>query len=68
MGPIDDKHNIYFRVHGPSVLIEYDNVFAGPADRSKYSNHIHTILREPSNDFGEDLLRKHYAETEHHRD
>lgn len=68
MGPIDDKANIYFRVHGPSVLIEYDNVFAGRADRSAYSNHIHTILREPSNDFGEDLLRKHYAESEHHRE
>jgi len=67
MGPIDEKANIYFRVHGPSVVIEYDNVFAGRADRSAYSNHIHTILREPSNDFGDDLLRKHYEESDHHR-
>ncbi len=66
MGPIDEEANVYFRVHGPSVLIEYENVFAGPR-RGGYSNHIHTILREPSNDYGEDLLRKHYAESEHHR-
>lgn len=69
MGPIDDNQNVYFRIHGPSVLIEYDNVFVGRRpDRSQYSNHIHTILREPSNDFGDDLLRKHYEEHEHHRD
>lgn len=65
MGPVDESANIYFRVHGPSVLIEYDNVFAGPANRNAYSNHIHTILRDPSDDFGEDLLRKHYAQHEH---
>ncbi|MFP6584842.1 MAG: DUF3500 domain-containing protein, partial [Candidatus Hydrogenedentota bacterium] len=69
MGSVDEKSNVYFRVHGPSVLIEYDNVFVGRRpDRSQYSNHIHTILREPSNDFGDDLLRKHYEEHEHHRD
>lgn len=66
MGPLDESDNVYFRVHGPSVLIEYDNVFAGPR-RGGYSNHIHTILREPSNDYAEDLLRKHYAESEHHQ-
>jgi hypothetical protein len=66
MGPIDEKDNIYFRIHGPSVVIEYDNVFAG-GRRDGYSNHIHTILREPSNDYGDDLLRKHYAESDHHR-
>ncbi len=66
MGPLDDSDNIYFRVHGPSVLIEYDNVSAG-LKKPGYTNHIHTILREPSNDYGEDLLRKHYAESEHHR-
>ncbi len=68
MGPLDEDANIYFRVRGPSVLIEYDNVFAGPPAGGKgYSNHIHTILREPSNDFADDLLRKHYAESDHHR-
>jgi hypothetical protein len=67
MGATEENENVYFRVHGPSVLIEYDNVFVGRADRDQYSNHIHTILREPSNDFGEDLLRKHYEENEHHR-
>ena len=68
MGPVDENANVYFRVHGPSLLIEYDNVFLGRVrNRNTYSNHIHTILREPSNDFGDDLLRKHYAESDHHR-
>ena len=68
MGPLDENANVYFRVHGPSVLIEYDNVFLRrDRNRSAYSNHIHTILRDPSNDFGEDLLRNHYAESDHHR-
>lgn len=66
MGPIDDEANFYYRVHGPSVIIEYDNTSVGPRSGG-YTNHIHTVLREPSNDFGDDLLRKHYAESEHHR-
>lgn len=66
MGPIEEEANFYFRVHGPSILIEYDNTFVGPRT-SGYSNHLHTILREPSNDFGEDLLRRHYAESDHHK-
>ncbi len=47
----------YYRVHGPSLLIEYDNI-------QNNANHIHTVWRDLSNDFGEDLLRKHH-ETKH---
>ena len=67
MGPMEDDSNLYYRVHGPSIIIEYDNTFVGPRTGG-YSNHIHTVLREPSNDFGEDLLRRHYRESEHHRE
>ena len=47
----------YYRVHGPSMLIEYDNI-------QNNANHIHAVWRDLSNDFGEDLLRQHY-ETKH---
>jgi hypothetical protein len=50
----------YYRIHGPTVLIEYDNVQGG-------ANHVHSVWRDPSNDFGDDLLRRHYEEAEHHQ-
>ncbi len=49
----------YYRIHGPTVLVEYGNVESG-------ANHIHTVWRDLENDFGGDLLRRHYA-TQPHR-
>jgi hypothetical protein len=49
----------YYRIHGPTVLIEYDNT-------QNNANHIHTVWRDLENDFGGDLLRKHYAKHSHH--
>lgn len=43
----------YYRIHGPTILIEYDNTQTS-------ANHIHTVVRDLTNDFGEDLLREHY--------
>lgn len=51
-----EKH--YYRIHGPRLLIEYDNTQNG-------GNHIHAVCRDPSNDFGEDALRRHYETHEH---
>ena len=48
----------YYRIHGPTVLIEYDNTQGG-------ANHVHSVLRDPDNDFGDDLLRRHYEEADH---
>ena len=48
----------YYRIHGPTVLIEYDNTQGG-------ANHVHSVWRDPQNDFGDDLLRRHYEEVEH---
>jgi hypothetical protein len=48
----------YYRIHGPTVLIEYDNTQNG-------ANHIHTVMRDLENDFGLDPLRRHYAECSH---
>lgn len=50
----------YYRVQGPTLLIEYDNTQDG-------ANHVHSVWRDPENDFGGDLLRRHYAESPHHR-
>ena len=50
----------YYRIHGPTILIEYDNVQGG-------ANHVHSVVRDPQNDFGDDLLRRHYEEAEHHQ-
>lgn len=43
----------YYRIHGPTILIEYDNTQTN-------ANHIHTVVRDLTNDFGEDLLQEHY--------
>jgi len=53
-GPTGRDDPFYYRVHGPRVLIEYSRLDA---------NHEHTILRDPSNDYGEDWLGKHYSES-----
>ena len=43
----------YYRINGPTFLIEYDNTQNG-------ANHVHTVWRDLRNDFGEDLLKAHY--------
>jgi hypothetical protein len=43
----------YYRLHGPSFLVEYDNT-------QNQANHIHTVWRDLRDDWGEDLLRRHY--------
>jgi hypothetical protein len=50
----------YYRIHGPTVLIEYDNT-------QNDANHIHSVWRDLENDFGGDVLRMHYqrAGSEH---
>jgi hypothetical protein len=52
-GPDEAGHGHYYAVHGPRLLIEYDNT----QDRG---NHIHSVWRDPTNDWGEDLLAAHY--------
>jgi len=56
----------YYRIHGPTVIIEFDNHYP-PGRDSGSVNHIHTVFREPGNDYGEDLLRKHLLESPHHQ-
>ena len=48
----------YYRIQGPTLLIEYDNT-------QNNANHVHTVVRDLANDFAEDILREHYQK-EHH--
>jgi hypothetical protein len=43
----------YFRVHGPTALVEYDNTQDG-------ANHVHSVWIDPQSLFGRDLLKMHY--------
>lgn len=52
-GSVEPGQPHYYRVQGPTFLLEYDNA----QDRA---NHIHTVWRDLENDFGDDLLRRHY--------
>ena len=52
-GATDAGERHYFRVQGPDLLIEHDNTQGG-------GNHIHSVWRNPSNDFGDDILAAHY--------
>ena len=50
------KH--YYRVQGPTFLIEYDN-------SQNNGNHIHSVWRDFDGDFGRDLLREHLKTAAH---
>jgi hypothetical protein len=52
-GGLEPGQPHYYRVHGPTLLIEYD-------DTQNDANHIHTVYRDLDRDFGGDLLRAHY--------
>jgi Protein of unknown function (DUF3500) len=43
----------YYRVQGPDLLIEWDNTQRG-------ANHAHSVWRDPSRDFGLDVLTLHH--------
>jgi len=48
----------YYRVQGPTFLIEYDNT-------QNDANHIHSVWRDFDGDFGRDLLREHLERHPH---
>jgi hypothetical protein len=58
-GSVDPERPHYYRLHGPTVLIEYDNT-------QNDANHIHSVWHDPRNDFGADALGAHYGATPHH--
>jgi hypothetical protein len=60
IGSLVNNQPHYYIINGPDFLIEYDNV-----GFQQDGNHIHAILREKGNDFGEDILKQHYMEGGH---
>lgn len=54
-GGLEPGDGHYYRIHGPTFLVEFDNT-------QNNANHVHTVWRDSSNDFGEDLLKQHYDE------
>ena len=50
-GTTTDNGLAYFRIQGPTVVIEY-------APQQGDADHIHTIYRDPTNDYGAKLVRK----------
>lgn len=58
-GGLEPGEGHYYRVHGPTLLAEYDNTQRG-------ANHVHTVWRDPRHDFGLDALRAHYEHGHRH--
>lgn len=52
-GGIKKGEGHYYRVQGPTFLLEYANT-------QNDANHVHAVWRDFANDFGEDLLRAHF--------
>jgi len=59
-GSEEPKKGHYYRVQGPTFLLEYDNT-------QNDANHIHAVWRDFEHDFGDDLLRDHYDRVAHEK-
>ena len=57
-GGLESGEPHYYRVQGGDVLVEYDNAARG-------ANHVHTVWRDLSTDFGGDPLAAHYLGASH---
>ncbi|NNN29140.1 DUF3500 domain-containing protein [Streptomyces sp. S3(2020)] len=57
-GSLDADQPHYYRLHGPGVLVEYDNT-------QRHANHAHSVWRDPASDFGLDVLAEHRARSAH---
>ena len=60
MGGLNRGERHYYRLQGPTFLIEYDNT-------QNDANHIHAVWRDFNGDFGIDLLEEHYKNSAHHQ-
>ena len=57
-GGMERGNKYYYRIQGPTFLVEYDN-------SQNDANHVHTIWRDFDGDFGRDLLRDHVKTAGH---
>jgi hypothetical protein len=51
-GPLERGQKHYYRVQGPTFLIEFDNTQGN-------GNHVHAVWRDFNGDWGRDVLREH---------
>jgi hypothetical protein len=58
-GGLERGEGHYYRIQGGHFLVEYDNT-------QDDANHIHSVWRDPHNDFGADILAQHYADSHRH--
>jgi hypothetical protein len=57
-GPTELGKQHYYRIQGPTFLVEYDNT-------QNQGNHVHSVWRDFAGDFGRDLLREHLKSVAH---
>jgi hypothetical protein len=57
-GPTAPGEPHYYRLQGPRLFLEWDNT-------QRNANHAHSVWRDPTSDFGLDVLARHRAV--HHR-
>jgi hypothetical protein len=57
-GAIERGQKHYYRLQGPTFLIEFDNT-------QNDGNHVHSVWRDFNGDFGRDLLRDHLKSSTH---
>lgn len=57
-GSLEPGEGHYYRIHGPTFIIEYDNT-------QNEANHAHIVWHSMTNDFGLDTLKKHHEQ--HHQ-
>ena len=57
-GEVERGKKHYYRVQGPTFLIEFDNT-------QNDGNHVHSVWRDFNGDFGRDLLREHVTSVSH---
>lgn len=58
LGSTEKDQGHYYRVQGPTFLIEYDNT-------QNNANHVHAVWRDFKGDFGMDMLAMHYQASPH---
>lgn len=52
-GSMKEGAGYYYRIQGPMLLIELDNT-------QNNANHVHSVVRDLTNDFADDILKEHY--------
>ncbi|HEV8317621.1 MAG TPA: DUF3500 domain-containing protein [Vicinamibacterales bacterium] len=57
-GEVERGRKHYYRVQGPTFLIEFDNT-------QDDANHIHSVWRDFDGDYGRDILREHLRSSVH---